>query len=100
METNGPARIPGQETFYEHVHFNFDGSYRLARAWAEQVQRFLPEPVRSRAAGGWASQETCERLLALTDWNRSLVLQEAVLPRMQQPPLSTQFNNDLADASH
>ncbi len=71
-----PSRILGEETFYEHVHFNFNGNYRLARAWAEQVQRFLPEPVRSHAAGGWASQETCERLLGLTDWNRNLVLQE------------------------
>ncbi|HTQ50281.1 MAG TPA: tetratricopeptide repeat protein [Candidatus Acidoferrales bacterium] len=94
LETNGPARIPGQETFYEHVHFNFDGSYRLARAWADQVQHFLPESVQSQATNGWDSQETCERLLALTDWNRSLVLQVAVLPRMQEPPLSTQFNND------
>ncbi len=94
LETNGPSRILGEETFYEHVHFNFNGNYRLARAWAEQVQRFLPEPVRNHAASGWASQETCERRLGLTDWNRNLVLQEAVLPRMQQPPLSTQFNND------
>ena len=95
-----PARIPGQETFYEHVHFNFDGSYRLGRAWAEQVQRFLPEPIQSQATHGWASQETCERLLALTDWNRSLVLQVAVVQRMQEPPLSTQFNNARRVASH
>ena len=94
LETNGPARILGQETFYEHVHFNFNGSYRLARAWAEQVQRFLPEAIRSHASGDWASQATCERLLGLTDWNRSLVMKEAVLTRMQQPPLSTQPNND------
>ena len=94
LETNGPARILGEETFYEHVHFNFNGSYRLALAWAEQVQQFLPEPIKSHAAGGWSSQETCERMLGLTDWNRSLVLKEAVMTRMQQPPLSTQPNND------
>jgi tetratricopeptide (TPR) repeat protein len=93
LETNGPAHLLGQETFYEHVHFNFNGNYRLARAWAEQVQRFLPAAVRDHAASGWASQATCERLLALTDWNRNLVLKVAVLPRMQEPPLSTQFNN-------
>jgi tetratricopeptide (TPR) repeat protein len=93
LETNVPAHILGQETFYEHVHFNFDGNYRLARAWAGQVERFLPDAVKQRPSGGWASQKTCERLLGLTDWNRSLVLQKAVVPRMQQPPLSTQFNN-------
>jgi tetratricopeptide (TPR) repeat protein len=94
LETNGPARILGQETFYEHVHFNFDGSYRLARAWAEQVQQFLPEPIKRHASGDWASQETCERMLGLTDWNRTLVVKQAVIPRMQEPPLSTQPNND------
>jgi len=92
LETNGPAPIPGQETFYEHVHFNFDGSYRLARAWAGQVHSLLPEAVRNRAATDWASQETCERQLGLTDWNRSLVIQ-SVLQRLQQPPLSTQLDN-------
>jgi tetratricopeptide (TPR) repeat protein len=92
LETNGPAPILGEETFYEHVHFNFNGNYRLARAWAEQVQRFLPEPVKNHATGDWASQETCERRLGLTDWNRSLVLQ-SVLQRLQQPPLSTQLDN-------
>jgi tetratricopeptide (TPR) repeat protein len=94
LETNGSTPVLGEETFYEHVHFNFNGSYRLARAWAEQVQPFLPEPIKSHASGEWASQETCEQLLGLTDWNRSLVLKEAVITRMQQPPLSTQPNND------
>jgi tetratricopeptide (TPR) repeat protein len=92
METNGPARIPGLETFYEHVHFNFDGSYRLARAWAEQVQRVLPEPVKSHATGGWVSQATCEQQLGLTDWNHRLVIQ-SVVERLRQPPFSTQSNN-------
>ena len=60
-----PRPFLGEETFYEHVHFNFNGSYRLARAWAEQVQRFLPEPVKDHAAGDWTSQETCERLVGI-----------------------------------
>jgi tetratricopeptide (TPR) repeat protein len=81
-----------QELFYEHVHFNFDGNYRLARAWAEQVNGLLPEAIRNRATGNWASQETCERRLGLTDWNRNLVI-SLVVQRMKQPPLSSQFNN-------
>jgi tetratricopeptide (TPR) repeat protein len=93
LETNGPVGISGQETFYEHVHLNFNGSYRLARAWAEQVQHFLPASVRNHANGDWASQETCERRLGLTDWNRSLVIQ-SVIQRLRQPPLSTQMNDD------
>ncbi len=36
-----PAHIPGDETFYEHVHFNFDGNYRLGKMWAEQISQQL-----------------------------------------------------------
>ena len=92
LGTNQVAGVCGQETFYEHVHFNFAGNYRLGLMWAEQVEQSLPAAVKSRATGAWASQETCERLLGLTDWNRTLVIQSLVR-RFYQPPLSGQFNN-------
>ncbi len=90
--TNSPATIPGHEWFYEHVHFNFDGNYRLARAWAEQAAQFLPLTGTSRAGANWASQADCERTLALTDWNRSAVLAE-VLRRLTEPPFTEQLNH-------
>ncbi len=34
--------IPGNALFYEHVHFNFDGNYLLARALLEEVEAALP----------------------------------------------------------
>jgi tetratricopeptide (TPR) repeat protein len=49
--------------------------------------------LKDRPAGvGWASQETCEQRLGLSDWNRRNVLQE-VERRLEQPPLSQQSNN-------
>jgi tetratricopeptide (TPR) repeat protein len=93
LASNNPANLCGQETFYEHVHFDFDGSYRLGCAWAEQIASRLPAAIASHAVGGWATQETCERRLGLTDWNRSLVIQH-MIGRLQQPPLSRQRNND------
>jgi tetratricopeptide (TPR) repeat protein len=92
LATNELAGVCGQETFYEHVHFNFDGNYRLGLAWAKQTAQFLPAASESKPAGDWASQPTCERLLGLTDWNRALILQ-SLLRRYYQPPLSSQFNN-------
>ncbi len=92
LETNSPGPY-GQDLFYEHVHFNFAGNYRLARAWAERAEKFLPETVRQRATDGWASQETCEVLLGLTDWNRKLVI-KSVTDRLQQPPFSGQLDHD------
>ena len=82
-----PAKICGQETFYEHVHFDFDGSYRLGRAWAEQIQSLLPPNTNA-----WASQADCEQMLGLSDWNRALVI-EHMIGRMRQEPLSGQANN-------
>jgi len=60
--------------------------------WAEQVEQSLPAAVKGRAAGAWASQETCERRLGLMDWNKLSVIQ-TVIRRLNQPPLSGQLNN-------
>jgi tetratricopeptide (TPR) repeat protein len=87
LASNNPSNLCGEETFYEHVHFNFDGNYRLALAWAEQI-----EPLLLRNTNAWASQAVCEQMLGLSDWNRALIL-ELMTGRMQQPPFSSQPNN-------
>jgi tetratricopeptide (TPR) repeat protein len=86
-----PSGMCGRETFYEHVHFNFDGNYRLARLWADRVERLLPAGI-NPAAGGWAAQGVCERRLGLSDWNRILVLQH-MIGRLQQPPFAGQSDH-------
>ncbi|HXI69609.1 MAG TPA: hypothetical protein VNN22_04555 [Verrucomicrobiae bacterium] len=45
LATNTPENLCGRETFYEHVHFNFDGNFRLGRLWAEQVSKMLPTEI-------------------------------------------------------
>lgn len=92
LKTATPDGIAGDESFFEHVHFNFDGNYRLARAWAEKIATVLPETVRRQATPDWASQETCERGFGLSDWNRMFVY-SSVISRMGQPPLAMHFNN-------
>lgn len=84
--------IPGDESFYEHVHLNFDGNFHLAKAFAEMVFKQLPASLVSQAASDWATQEQCERSLGLTDWNRRKVLEE-VERRLQQPPFAEQPDN-------
>jgi tetratricopeptide (TPR) repeat protein len=87
-----PAHIPGDETFYEHVHFNFDGNYRLGKMWAEQISQQLVSGGSPPGTTNWASQADCDRALGLSIWNRQFVL-EALTRRFRTPPLSTQFNN-------
>jgi tetratricopeptide (TPR) repeat protein len=88
-----PGKIPGQEKFYEHVHFSFDGNYRLALLWAAQAEKLLPDDVKNKSEAGWASQEVCEARLGLTDWNRCNVL-NSIRQRLEGPPFNTQINND------
>jgi hypothetical protein len=84
--------LPGNESFYEHVHLTFGGNYRLALGWARQGENFLPVSIKSHAAPNWTSQENCERRLGPINQKRALVLQ-SVLKRLQQPPFSNQSNN-------
>jgi tetratricopeptide (TPR) repeat protein len=93
LENDLPSGLCGQETFYEHVHFNFDGNFRLGRAWANQVAKMLPAEIsRQAGANGWASREICERRLGLTDWDRYATT-EMVLVHLREPPLSGQSNS-------
>jgi tetratricopeptide (TPR) repeat protein len=94
VSANSPASIPGDEVFYEHVHFNFDGNYRFARALAESIAAQLPAGIREGGAPVWATQEQCDRRLALTAWNRWEVYSE-MLQRLSQPPFTGQPDNGM-----
>jgi tetratricopeptide (TPR) repeat protein len=88
LADSSSSGICGDETFFEHVHFDFDARYRLARAWAEQI-----EPLFPRTTNQWLSQGECEQRLGLSPWNRSQVI-HFMVERMQVPPLSSQSNNE------
>jgi tetratricopeptide (TPR) repeat protein len=98
LAAGGPGGTAGAESFFEHVHFNFDGNYRLARAWGEQVAGLLGSKSAAVAHSDWPDQEFCERAIGLSDLNRASVL-STVLSRLRQPPLSTQLNNALREAT-
>lgn len=88
LAAGNPDGICGDETFFEHVHFDFDSRYRLARAWAQQIESMLP-PTTNR----WISQAECEQQVGLSPWNRSQVI-HFMVERMQVPPLNSQSNNE------
>ncbi len=93
LAAGSPGDICGDETFLEHVHFNFDGNYRLARAWAGLMAPLLPESSHPKRTGrDWLSQAICEQRLALTDWSRMLIVSEELRRRLK-PPLNNQANN-------
>jgi tetratricopeptide (TPR) repeat protein len=93
MAAHSSVGIPGAESFYEHVHFNFEGNYRLARALAESVASQLPINITNGAPSEWATRQQCEHDLGLTDWNRSEVF-DNVARRLAQAPFTGQLGND------
>jgi tetratricopeptide (TPR) repeat protein len=92
VAANSPTGIPGDETFYEHVHFHFDGNFRIARDLADKVAALLPAQMTQAGTHSWADQETCERDLGLTDWNRRDVF-ENMRRRLLHPPFTGQAAN-------
>ena len=87
-----PFGITGEELFYEHVHLNFDGNYRLGRMFAEQVATLLPAAISGRGKPEWASAEECDRRLAVSTWDRFRVWQ-ANYSRVSEPPFTEQLND-------
>jgi tetratricopeptide (TPR) repeat protein len=85
--------IPGEESFYEHVHLTLAGNYWLARAFGAEIEPMLPERVRGTATPEWATAEICERRLGLTDWNREAVYGELML-RLSQAPFTHQLGHE------
>jgi tetratricopeptide (TPR) repeat protein len=80
--------IVGSDLVYEHVHMTPVGSYLFARAIYGQVAGKLASgPVPDAP-----SQTECERMLALTAYDRSRIAQE-MLRRIQRAPFTGQLNH-------
>jgi tetratricopeptide (TPR) repeat protein len=92
LAQSSPAKIPGNELFYEHVHLNFDGNYLLARAFAEQTLKLLPKTILAQGKSEWASADLCDRRLAVSPWDRFRVWQENY-SRVSEPPFTDQLND-------
>jgi len=92
LARESPDLIPGEESFHEHVHLNFAGNHRLARAWAGAIAAQLPGLGAGDPTRAWAAPEVCAERLGLTDWNRQAVLEE-VARRLAEAPFTNQFNH-------
>jgi tetratricopeptide (TPR) repeat protein len=84
--------IPGDESFFDHVHLTFAGNYSIARAIADQVVPKLPQAALAHDVGDWATAKRCAERLAFTDWNE-LQLYEIMRHRLFQAPFTNQLNH-------
>jgi tetratricopeptide (TPR) repeat protein len=93
FEQNSPYQIPGEELFYEHVHMNFKGNYLLAGAIFEQVEKILPERIKSHRADEhlFPTEAECAQDLAYTKWDRSNIAERVLNDYIKQAPFTNQL---------
>jgi len=93
FEENSSYRTPGEELFYEHVHMNFKGNYLLAGAIFEQVEKILPERIKSYRADepAFPTEAECALDLACTDWDRYNIAEKVLNDYIKQAPFTNQL---------
>ena len=94
---NAPGGIPGDELFWEHVHFRLPGSYLLALLTGTALMEALPQALREGAQPEWIQLDEVSRRLVLTSWGDHRIA-EGVRARCRRPPFSTQANAAERDA--
>ena len=86
FDAASPERgVPGEELFLDHVHFTFEGTWRLAGLFAAALRGANPAEI--------PAQETCRRRMFFTPWAER---QQAVAMRERRarPPLKNQPGNE------
>ncbi len=84
-----PDGIIGADQIYEHVHMTPQGNYLLARAIFAEI---APTLAQTTQAPDPLSEADCERLLALTGFDRWRLANE-MFGRLQKAPFTNQLNH-------
>ena len=94
FDRSAPGGSPGEELFYEHVHFTPEGNYLLATGVFEKIIPLLPEAVRRAGPASPAapSFDECARRLALTDWDRMNAGSQVLRRFDEEAPFGLQSN--------
>lgn len=80
--------IPGDEFFYDHVHLNFSGNYRVALMLAKIIQ----DELSLSDSGEIPNESHCAQELAYTLFDKHRIL-KLMLDRMSLPPFTNQMNH-------
>lgn len=88
IRTHAKNGIPGYDLFYEHVHFNFEGNYLLAKSLATEITNALklspPLPT--------PSISECKAALAFNRY-AELELYTGMQARFTRPPFTNQLTH-------
>lgn len=88
------SRPADENLFYDHVHLNFTGNYRMARLFAAEMEKHWPGAQTNDLP--WLTEAEVELRLAYTAFDEQRVTGE-MRQRMQQPPFNAQSNFRVRD---
>lgn len=80
--------IPGDNVFYDHVHFNFAGNYKLAKLIRNEVRRIFTQ----KNTDSTLSIEAAKKHLAFTPFD-DFRLKKEMLTRKKSPAFAHQLDN-------
>ncbi len=86
---NAPNGIPGDELFWDHVHFRFPGNYLLALAFAHKIEGQLPSGRQGENLTPWPSLDDCAVGLTLTRWS-DYQMTQTMRRRLNEEPFRSQ----------
>lgn len=86
---NAPNRIPGDELFWDHVHFRFPGNYLVALSFAQKMEEVMYNKETIAKAAPWISLSDCAQALTLTRWTDYQTTQ-SMRQRLREEPFASQ----------
>ena len=93
LEENSPHQTPGEELFYEHVHFNFKGNYILAKTIFLQLQKMMPTSFKQHPESVLSEEQAAEHL-AYTGFERHYCLDNIYQTMLGRPPFINQLYHE------
>lgn len=94
---NAAGNIPGDELFWDHVHFRFPGNYLLALAFAMQIEKCIFSKESLSEKPTWMSLSDCAQALTLTRWT-DYETTESMRRRLRAEPFASQSIFKMRDA--
>jgi tetratricopeptide (TPR) repeat protein len=84
--------IAGYDDFFEHVHFTFMGSYKLAKGIFNRIPSVFPDLASAKEMGA-PDLPTCAEQLGWNSWGKIQQL-DGILPLIDRPPFTYQLDHD------
>ena len=86
--------ILGEELFHEHVHFNFDGNYLLAKTVAQALEHILSSRLRGgEVRPAFLTRDQVSEEVAFTGWDRWRI-RSRMSEMMSRPPFTNQMDDE------